>query len=258
MKYQQADGGFSHNMNVGKSQEMSTVQVLQALDAYRSGKTTYWAVKGEYVSVMVSVLGDEVHNSDEDGQIHVLSRNNLTVWAAQAEYRVAKASTAMEAIDAALAAAGMTCEKRYEGTYISSATNSNGVKLGEFTNGKKSGWLYSVNGKDADVGACDYKLSDGDEIIFHYTDNYTKENTSADHQHSWGSGTVIKDEPVQLLVSAYLHVNAERQKQKPFLQQVISLEIGRKYLMQLYLPRRKKHVPAAFASRKKRETTARS
>ena len=81
MKYQQADGGFSHNMNVGKSQEMSTVQVLQALDAYRSGKTTYWAVKGEYVSVMVSVLGDEVHNSDEDGQIHVLSRNNLTVWA---------------------------------------------------------------------------------------------------------------------------------------------------------------------------------
>ena len=193
MKYQQADGGFSHNMNVGKSQEMSTVQVLQALDAYRSGKTTYWAVKGEYVSVMVSVLGDEVHNSDEDGQIHVLSRNNLTVWAAQAEYRVAKASTAMEAIDAALAAAGMTCEKRYEGTYISSVTNSNGVKLGEFTNGKKSGWLYSVNGKDADVGACDYKLSDGDEIIFHYTDNYTKENTSADHQHSWGSGTVIKD-----------------------------------------------------------------
>lgn len=140
MKYQQEDGGFSHLTTVNKTNEMATVQVLQALDAYRSGKTTYWAVKGEYVSVMVSILGDEVHNSDTDGTMHVLSRQNLKVWGAQSEYRLAKASTAMEAIDAALAAAGMTCEKRYGDTYIAFVTNKDGVRLGEFTNGKKF-WL---------------------------------------------------------------------------------------------------------------------
>lgn len=196
MKYQKDDGGFAHNMNDAKSQEMSTVQVLQALDAYRSGKTTYWAVNGEYVSVMVAVLGDDVHNSDKDGQVHVLSRKNLKAWSAQSEYRVAKASTAMEAIDVALAAAGMTCEKKYNETYIASVTTKNGVTLGEFTNGKNSGWLYSVNGKAPDVGACDYKLSDGDEVVFHYTDNYMKENTTEDptevHQHSWGKGVITK------------------------------------------------------------------
>ena len=192
MKYQQDDGGFSHLTTVNKTNEMATVQVLQALDAYRSGKTTYWAVKGEYVSVMVSILGDEVHNSDTDGTVHVLSRQNLKVWGAQSEYRLAKASTAMEAIDAALAAAGMTCEKKYGDTYIAFVTNKDGARLGEFTNGKNSGWLYSVNGKAAEVGACDYELSDGDEVIFHYTDNYEKENTQEEHQHRWGTGVVTK------------------------------------------------------------------
>ena len=193
MKYQKGDGGFSHNMNDGKSQEMSTVQVLQALDAFRSKNTGYWAVNGEHVSILVSVLGDDVHNSDADGQVHVLFRNNLKVWSAQTEYRMAKASTAMEAIDAALAAAGMTCEKEYGDTYISSVTTKDGVTLGAFTNGKNSGWLYSVNGKDPDVGACDYQLSDGDAVIFHYTDDYKKENVPEDHQHNWGAGFVTKN-----------------------------------------------------------------
>ena len=106
---------------------------------------------------------------------------------------MAKASTAMEAIDAALAAAGMTCEKEYGDTYISSVTTKDGVTLGAFTNGKNSGWLYSVNGKDPDVGACNYQLSDGDEVIFHYTDDYKKENVPEDHQHNWGAGFVTKN-----------------------------------------------------------------
>ncbi len=39
MKYRQNDGGFSHLSNLTKSQEMSTVQVLQALDAYKKEQT---------------------------------------------------------------------------------------------------------------------------------------------------------------------------------------------------------------------------
>ena len=190
IKYQKDDGGFSHNVNDTKSQEMSTVQVLEALDSYRIGKTTYWAVNGEHISIIVSVMGDDVHDSDDDGTIHVLFRNNLTVWAEETEFRMESAPTAMEAIDGALEAAGMTAKKKYDDTYISSVTSAEGVELGEFTNGKRSGWLYSVNGTDPDKGACEYELSDGDVVILHYTDNYLKENVPEDHQHDFGTGVI--------------------------------------------------------------------
>ena len=182
MKYRQNDGGFSHLSNLTKSQEMSTVQVLQALDAYKKGTNTYWLINGENQSVAVTILGDEVHDSDKDGKIHAFVKNNLQVWAAQSEYRVPKNATAMEALDAALAANKMTSEKKYGDTYIASVTRADGVKLGEFTNGSKSGWKYSVNGTEPDVGACDYTLKDGDLVMLHYTDNYAKENTEIDEQ----------------------------------------------------------------------------
>ena len=182
MKYRQNDRGFSHLSNLTKSQEMSTVQVLQALDAYKKGTNTYWLINGENQSVAVTILGDEVHDSDKDGKIHAFVKNNLQVWAAQSEYRVPKNATAMEALDAALAANKMTSEKKYGDTYIASVTRADGVKLGEFTNGSKSGWKYSVNGTEPDVGACDYTLKDGDVVMLHYTDNYAKENTEIDEQ----------------------------------------------------------------------------
>ena len=182
MKYRQNDGGFSHLSNLTKSQEMSTVQVLQALDAYKKGTNTYWLINGENQSVAVTILGDEVHDSDKDGKIHAFVKNNLQVWAAQSEYRVPKNATAMEALDAALAANKMTSEKKYGDTYIASVTRADGVKLGEFTNGSKSGWKYSVNGTEPDVGACDYTLKDGDVVMLHYTDNYAKEHTEIDEQ----------------------------------------------------------------------------
>ena len=50
MSYVQSDGGFAHSSAVTKSSEMSTVQALQALDAYvrsRDGKTGYWDLKNK-------------------------------------------------------------------------------------------------------------------------------------------------------------------------------------------------------------------
>lgn len=187
MGYQKEDGGFSHLATDKKSQEMSTGQVLQALDAYRTRKDgSYWNVNGQKETITVSMLGDTVHDSDQDGNVHVLAKGNLTVWAAAAEYRVKPGATAMDIIDALLAANGMTGEKKYGGTYLASVTTREGITLGEFTNGKYSGWLYSVNGVDPDVGACDYELQDGDIFILHYTDNYKKESETG-HEHVWSS-----------------------------------------------------------------------
>lgn len=68
--------------------------------------------------------------------------------------------------------------------YIPSVTR-NGTELGEFDNGTNSGWLYTINGKDSSLGVAQQFLSDGDEIVFHYTDDYTKE----DYSMGW-TGTI--------------------------------------------------------------------
>lgn len=61
---------------------MSTVQTLQALDAYRTKNAgSYWNVNGQKQTITVSMFGDSVHDSDKDGMIHKLDKNNLTMWA---------------------------------------------------------------------------------------------------------------------------------------------------------------------------------
>jgi hypothetical protein len=39
----------------------------------------------------------------------------------------------------------------------------------EFDFGDLSGWTYTVNGQRSSVGAGEYKLSDGDAIVWEYT-----------------------------------------------------------------------------------------
>ena len=59
----------------------------------------------------------------------------------------------------------------------------NGEYLGEFTNGNLSGWMYTVNGSHPEVSIGEYFVKNGDNIIVHYTDDYTKEEGS----EKWGT-----------------------------------------------------------------------
>ena len=52
-----------------------------------------------------------------------------------------------------------------------------GYQLGEFDNGQNSGWMYTVNGTHPFLGLGEYVLKDGDEIIWHYVNDYTLEST---------------------------------------------------------------------------------
>lgn len=192
MEYQQEDGGFSHLTNLDKSQEMSTVQVLEALDSYcKRANGSYWNINGVKSAVTFSMYGDCVHDSDADGNKHTLAGGNLEQWIADTEYRVQEGCSVVEIIDKALAANDMTCEKLHGGSYISSVTK-NGVTLGEFTNGKYSGWMYTLNGEHPNLSIADQTLKDGDVIVFHYTDDYRKENSSEPepHVHTWDGGKI--------------------------------------------------------------------
>ena len=50
-----------------------------------------------------------------------------------------------------------------------------GYALSEFTNGKKSGWMYTVNGTHPNQGLKNWTLKDGDVVIWHYVNDYSHE-----------------------------------------------------------------------------------
>lgn len=125
------------------------------------------------IRVYFQLLGDNVHDSDTDGLVHTLSKNNLTQWIPRTPYTVDLNATVLDVFEQALTANGMTWEND-GGNYIASVTR-NGVTLGEFTNGPLSGWMYTLNGTHPLNGVSEQFLEDNDNIVFHYTDDYTKE-----------------------------------------------------------------------------------
>ena len=103
----------------------------------------------------------------------------------------------------------------------------NGLKLGEFTNGKLSGWMYTLNGTHPNLGVSEQFLNPGDRIIFHYTDDYTIEEGSdkwgtpgadevKDVTTSGTSGSATTTSPTEVKMSgttATVTVKADNQKE---------------------------------------------
>ena len=73
--------------------------------------------------------------------------------------------------------AGLTY-KGLSGNYISTITAPavlGGYELSEFTNGYRSGWMYTVNGSHPGVGLNACYLNNGDVVIWHYVNDYAYE-----------------------------------------------------------------------------------
>ena len=127
------------------------------------------------VSVTFSLLGCYKHGSGETS-VHTLASGNLQTWIAAKTYKIQPGSTVKDLLEAALTAAGMSWSNP-TGNYVESITR-NGVTIGEFTNGTYSGWMYTLNGKHSSLGVAQQTLVNGDIVIFHYSDDYTKEEGS--------------------------------------------------------------------------------
>ena len=123
------------------------------------------------ITVSFVLYGDTAHGST--GGPHTLAESNLTEWIALAFYEVDKNSTVLDVFEEVLTMAGMTWDNP-SGNYVKSITNGD-VTLAEFTNGQLSGWKYTLNGIYSSNGVSEQSLTDGDCILFHYTDDYTEE-----------------------------------------------------------------------------------
>lgn len=107
---------------------------------------------------------------DEEIVVSVSIDANGDDWLDEKYVSVAENATVYDAFMEALKGSGIR-QKGASSGYIESMTKD-GVTLGEFTEGENSGWLYKVNGKLPDIGIKDYKLDDGDDILFYYTEDW--------------------------------------------------------------------------------------
>ena len=133
------------------------------------------------INVSFELLGDKKHNSDEDGDAHTLRAGNLETWIKNEEYEVDGNATVLDVISKVLTDNEYTWDNE-AGNYISAITKADGTKLAQKDNGANSGWMYTLNGIHPDLAVNEQYLEDGDVIVFHYTDDYSKE-----HDHIWSS-----------------------------------------------------------------------
>lgn len=132
------------------------------------------------ITVSFTLLGDSVHNSDTDGTCHTLYNDNLETWIKKTDYKMDGNANVLAVLKTAFAENNMTYRSAKEENYIAGITRAGEPELAEFTNGDYSGWMYTLNGFHSDLGVKEQYLEDGDEIVFHYTDDYRKE-----HEHEW-------------------------------------------------------------------------
>lgn len=132
------------------------------------------------ITVSLTLLGDSVHNSDTDGTYHTLYNGNLETWIKKTDYKIDGNANVLAVLKTAFAENNMTYRSAKEENYIAGITRAGEPELAEFTNGDYSGWMYTLNGFHSDLGVKEQYLEDGDEIVFHYTDDYRKE-----HEHEW-------------------------------------------------------------------------
>lgn len=152
---------------------MSTVTVKKADNTSADPNTTV---------VTFRLIGDTKHGDASDDHAY-------TTWIATDTYTFDRTDvTVGDVFEAALGEAGLTYEGK-ENNYVSSITapeSCGGFALAEKENGPNSGWMYTVNGKHPDVGLNDCYVTTGDEIIWHYIDDYKTEQ--ADMMGDMGPG----------------------------------------------------------------------
>ena len=123
------------------------------------------------ITVHFTLLGDDLHGEPQgEDDTHTLEGKNLETWIPRTKLTLDKDSTVLSAVEKALGIAGIPFVN--EGNYISEIKG-----LGEKDNGALSGWMYTLNGVYPLLGVEEQTVRDGDEIVFHYTDDYTAEKT---------------------------------------------------------------------------------
>ncbi len=112
-----------------------------------------------------TLVGDTAHGDS--------GHTAYSVWLQDVPFTIEEGDTALEVFKEILTENGYA----YEGDpYISAITTPGGCRLASGTNGSASGWMYYVNGEMASVGADQYVLQAGDQLLWMYVDNWADDS----------------------------------------------------------------------------------
>ena len=119
-------------------------------------------------------------------------------WVPTTTYTLQENATVYELFTKAMDDAGLRyvgAENNYVST-IYAPSCLGGYALSEFTNGTRSGWMYTVNGSHPNQGLKYWTLKDGDVVVWHYINDYSHEVADwfNDPKYpSLGNGTYYND-----------------------------------------------------------------
>jgi putative cell wall-binding protein len=131
----------------------------------------------ETIRVSFRLIGDSKHGVPDDDseslEYHVAYEN----WIKTKYYTLPQGSVVYDLFAMALDEAGLDFVARdgfgYANNYIAGIQSPiTEEMLSEFDNGSWSGWMYTVNGEHPNIGLAAKGLEDGDQVIWHYMDNF--------------------------------------------------------------------------------------
>ena len=178
------------DMNAAKSCE-------RVMDVYTKAMADLDAVKPGDIEVTFRLIGALEATQDVDLTNDSYLPEYVT-WVPTTTYALAENATVYDLFTEAMSDAGLRyigAESNYVSTiYAPSCMGS--YALSEFTNGKKSGWMYTVNGSHPNQGLKNWTLKDGDVVVWHYVNDYSHEVADwfNDPKYpSLGNGTYYND-----------------------------------------------------------------
>lgn len=118
------------------------------------------------IKVSITLIGDTAHGPN-------VQHEKYYDWIEKKSYTLKLGSTALDLFKTAINDAGMEYEMSGN-SYVSAIYDpETGINLAELTNGPRSGWMYTINGKFTDYMEA-VTLKDGDDMRFFYVDDYSE------------------------------------------------------------------------------------
>lgn len=157
--------------------DMNAAESCERVTAiYEKAITDLDAVKPGDIEVTFRLIGALEATQDVD-----LTKDSYlpeyVTWVPTKTYALQENATVYDLFTEAMSDAGLRyigAESNYVST-IYAPSCLGGYALSEFTNGKKSGWMYTVNGSHPNQGLKNWTLKDGDVVVWHYVNDYSHE-----------------------------------------------------------------------------------
>lgn len=148
----------------------------RVMDIYNKAILDLDAVKPGDIEVTFRLIGALEATQDVDLTNDSYLPEYVT-WVPTTTYALAENATVYDLFTEAMSDAGLRyigAESNYVST-IYAPSCLGGYALSEFTNGKRSGWMYTVNGSHPNQGLKNWTLKDGDVVVWHYVNDYSHE-----------------------------------------------------------------------------------